>query len=47
MAPELLFTTKLEPPKEPPKPSKGSDVYSFGMLAYEVRVAITSRLTMD
>ena len=43
MAPELLKSDDTD--GVPQKPSKESDVYSFGMVAYEVGVAITSSLT--
>ena len=40
MAPELLKSDDAG--GAPQKPSKESDVYSFGMVAYEVRAAVTS-----
>jgi len=42
MAPELLKSDEAD--GAPQKPSKESDVYSFGMVAYEVGVMITSPL---
>lgn len=42
MAPELLKSDDADGVSQ--KPSKESDVYSFGMVAYEVGVVITSPL---
>ena len=42
MAPELLKSDDAG--GIPQKPSKESDVYSFGMVAYEASTAITSFL---
>ena len=43
MAPELLKSDDAA--GAPQKPSKESDVYAFGMVAYEVGVVIMSLLT--
>ena len=44
MAPELLKSDDVG--GIPQKPSKESDVYSFGMVAYEVSMAITLSLVV-